>query len=104
MRSSDQLTSNFASIKVNSLLSRVDSKSLHQTFRRKSDGRARFQFCHDITFNGEHACIANTEEKKEKSYHDQCHNRNRDIREMFSGSKKSKKAQPANGNIIVLDW
>ena len=29
--------------------------------------------------------------------------RNRDIREMFSGSKKSKKTQPANGNIIVLD-
>ena len=29
--------------------------------------------------------------------------RNRDIREMFSGSKKSKKAQPANDNIIVLD-
>ena len=29
--------------------------------------------------------------------------RNRDIREMFSGSKKSKKTQPANDNIIVLD-
>ena len=29
--------------------------------------------------------------------------RNRDIREMFSGSKKSKKTQPANNNIIVLD-
>ena len=27
----------------------------------------------------------------------------RDIREMFSGSKKSKKRQPANDNIIVLD-
>ena len=74
MRSGDQLTSNCTSIKVNSPLSRVDSKSLHWTCRRKSDGRARFQFCHDITSNGEHACIANTEEKKEKSYHDQCHN------------------------------
>ena len=29
--------------------------------------------------------------------------RNRDIRETFSGSKKSKKTQPANDNIIVLD-
>ena len=29
--------------------------------------------------------------------------RNRDIREMFSGSKKSKKTQPASDNIIVLD-
>ena len=29
--------------------------------------------------------------------------RNRDIREMFSGSKKRKKTQPANDNIIVLD-
>ena len=27
----------------------------------------------------------------------------RDIRETFSGSKKSKKTQPANDNIIVLD-
>ena len=74
MRNGDQLMSNCASIKVNSPLSRVDSKSLHWTCRRKSDGRARFQFCHDITSNGEHACIANTEEKKEKSYHNQCHN------------------------------
>ena len=30
--------------------------------------------CHDITSNGEHVCIANTGEKKEKSYHDQCYN------------------------------
>ena len=29
--------------------------------------------------------------------------RNRDIHEMFSGSKKSKKTQSANDNIIVLD-
>ena len=29
--------------------------------------------------------------------------RNRDIREMFFGSKKSKKTQPADDNIIVLD-
>ena len=29
--------------------------------------------------------------------------RNRDIREMFPGSKKSKKTQSANDNIIVLD-
>ena len=29
--------------------------------------------------------------------------RNRDIRQMLSGSKKSKKIQPANDNIIVLD-
>ena len=40
----------------------------------ESDGRARFQFCHDITSSGEHAWTANTEEKKEKSYHHQFHN------------------------------
>ena len=74
MQSGDQLTSNCASIKVNSPLSRVDSKPLHWTCRRKSDGRARFQFYHDITSNVEHACIVNTEEKKEKNYYDQCHN------------------------------
>ena len=74
VRSGDQLTSNSASVKVNNSLSRVDSKSLHWTCRKKSDGKACFQFCHDITSNGEHACIANTEEKKEKSYHNQCHN------------------------------
>ena len=74
IRSGDQPTSNCASIKVTHPLSRVDSKSLHWTCRRKIDGRSHFQFCHDITSYGEHACIANTREKKEKSYHDQCHN------------------------------
>ena len=102
MRSDDQLKSNCFSIKVNSPLCRVDSKSLHWTCRRKSDRRARFQFCHDITSNGEHVRIANTEKRGKKSHN--ATTRNRDIREMFSGSKKSKKTQPANDNIIVLDW
>ena len=41
--------------------------------------------------------------RKKKATTTNATTRNRDIREMFSGSKKSKKTQPANDNIIVLD-
>ena len=41
--------------------------------------------------------------KKKKASTTNATTRNRDISEMFSGSKKSKKIQPANDNIIVLD-
>ena len=41
--------------------------------------------------------------KKKKASTTNATTRNRDISEMFSGSKKSKKTQPANDNIIVLD-
>ena len=41
--------------------------------------------------------------RKKKATTTNATTRNRDIREMFSSSKKSKKAQPANDNIIVLD-
>ena len=41
--------------------------------------------------------------RKKKAITTNATTRNRDIREMFSGSKKSKKGQAANDNIIVLD-
>ena len=41
--------------------------------------------------------------RKKKATTTNATTRNRDICEMFSGSKKSKKTQPANDNIIVLD-
>ena len=41
--------------------------------------------------------------RKKKATTTNATTRNRDIREMFSGSKKSKKTQPANDNIIVVD-
>ena len=41
--------------------------------------------------------------RKKKATTTNATTRNRDIREMFSGSKKSKKTQPANYNTIVLD-
>ena len=41
--------------------------------------------------------------RKKKATSTNATTRNRDIREMFSGSKKSKKTQPANDNIIVVD-
>ena len=41
--------------------------------------------------------------RKKKATTTNATTRNRDIREMFSGSKKSKKTQPANDNVIVLD-
>ena len=41
--------------------------------------------------------------RKKKATTTNATTRNRDIRKMFPGSKKSKKAQPANDNIIVLD-
>ena len=41
--------------------------------------------------------------KKKKASTTNATIRNRDISEMVSGSKKSKKTQPANDNIIVLD-
>ena len=42
--------------------------------------------------------------RKEKAMTTNATTRNQDICEMFSGSKKSEKTQPANYNIIVLDW
>ena len=42
--------------------------------------------------------------RKKKAATTNATTRNRDIREMFSVSRKSKKTQPANDNIIVLDW
>ena len=41
--------------------------------------------------------------RKKKATTTSATTRNRDIREMFSGRKKSKKTEPANDNIIVLD-
>ena len=42
--------------------------------------------------------------RKKKAATTNATTRNRDIREMFFVSRKSKKTQPANDNIIVLDW
>ena len=41
--------------------------------------------------------------RKKKATTTNATTRNRDIREILSGSKKSKKTQPADDNIIVLD-
>ena len=41
--------------------------------------------------------------RKKKATTTNATTRNRDIHEMFFSSKKSKKTQPANDNIIVLD-
>ena len=41
--------------------------------------------------------------RKKKTTATNATTRNRNIREMFSGSKKSNKTQPANDNTIVLD-
>ena len=41
--------------------------------------------------------------RKKKATTTNATTKNQDIREMFSGSKKSKKTQPANDNITVLE-
>ena len=49
------------------------------------------------------AVLPTLKKRKKKATTTNAKTRNRDIREMFSGSKKSKKTQPAKNNIIVLD-
>ena len=47
--------------------------------------------------------LSTLKKRKKKTTKTNATTRNGDIREMFSNSKKRKKIQPANDNIIVLD-
>ena len=66
-------------------------------------GELVFNFVITLPLMVDMLVLLTLKKRKEKAMTTNATTRNQDICEMFSGSKKSEKRQPANYNIIVLD-